>query len=717
AFGAEQLREGRIPAFNPVWGLGQPFRGNPNALPFYPGNLLYLALPFWSAFGAHYALHWLLAFIAMGALARKLGMGRMAALLAAITYAGSGWMVSAMTFYNLLTVAAWWPLVLLGALEGGRRGVALGGIACGLALLGGEPVSAAIGLAPLLIVAVQRFGWKRGVLTAVAIGAVGLLIALPQVVALLRVLPFTYRGSHGMSAEQATQFSLHPLRLVELMVPFPYGRPTWLGRYGVWAVSILPNVPLFLTLYCGIVGLALAVAGARGRSAWAALGAAGLALAILGSQAGDLLVRLSFGLFRYPEKLLFWLALAVPLLSGWGLERVLAGGRLWAKLTSGAGVLFLLAAGAARLLAPALVSGAAQGFAKLGSRGREDALALLSTQLSAWTLALLLGGTAFLLAGWMISRKSAWSAAGLAAVQLALLAQLWPLLVTDSTAPYRQPAPWARKLAPPDGRAAVLNTALAFPPWGPEPEYRIPAGTRIPLERATALDLDPAPGALHGLTYPLAPDLEGLQSPLFTLILFNLPRLQGPQRVNWLRVLGTDAVVLFEDVELPHLRLLDRTERLGVESRLYQVERSAPEAWWPEQVRVSASPPAALWAVSNMPDPLASVVVPEPVAHRPGGRARLLFNEPDRIELEVEGPGGLAIVRRAYQPLFDARSGGRLLRTVPVNLALLGIEVPPGKHRVVMEVSSWPEWVAGVVALVALAGAVWAARRPGVTPA
>ena len=495
AFGAEQLREGRIPAFNPVWGLGQPFRGNPNALPFYPGNLLYLVLPFWSAFGGHYALHWLLAFMAMGLLARRLGMGRMAALLAAITYAGSGWMVSVMTFYNLLAVAAWWPIVLLGALEGGRRGIALGGIACGLALLGGEPVSAAIGLVPLLLVAVQRFGWKRGVLTAMAIGAVGLLIALPQVVALLRVLPFTYRGSHGMSAEQATQFTLHPLRLVELLVPFPYGRPTWLGKYGVWAVSILPDIPLFLSLYCGIAGLALALAGARGRTAWALLGAAGLALAILGGHSGDLLVRLSFGLFRYPEKLLFWFALAVPLLAGWGLERVLAGGRLWAKLTAGAGILFLLAAGTARLLQPALLSGAVKGFAKLESRAREDALALLSTQLSAWTLALFFAGAALLLAGWIVSRQAAWTAAGLAAVQLALLAQLWPLLVTDTTAPYRHPAPWAQRLAPPESGAAVLNTAFAFPPWGPGPEYRTPPGTRIPLERATALDLDSAPGA------------------------------------------------------------------------------------------------------------------------------------------------------------------------------------------------------------------------------
>src|SRR4051794_31469593 len=39
AFGAAELRAGRIPAFNPGWGLGQPFRGNPNPPAFLPGDL------------------------------------------------------------------------------------------------------------------------------------------------------------------------------------------------------------------------------------------------------------------------------------------------------------------------------------------------------------------------------------------------------------------------------------------------------------------------------------------------------------------------------------------------------------------------------------------------------------------------------------------------------------------------------------------------------
>ncbi|HEV7517267.1 MAG TPA: hypothetical protein VGR07_13275, partial [Thermoanaerobaculia bacterium] len=315
AFGARELAAGRIPAVAPAWGLGQPFRGNPNALPYYPGNVLYLVLPFWSAFNLHYALHWLLALFAMAALARGLGQGPAAALLAGITYAGSGWMLSALSFYNLLTVAAWWPLVLLGAVQGGRRGIALGGLACGLALLGGEPVAAALGLVPLLLVAVARQGGKRGLVTALFISLLGTAIALPQLVALLEVLPSTVRGGLGMTARQAADYALHPGRLLELFLPFPFGRPTWIGPPGVWAVAILPAVPLFLTLYPGIVGLWLGAVGARRHRAWAALAAAGLLLAILGGAWGPTLARLSLGLFRFPEKFLFLFALSLPLLA------------------------------------------------------------------------------------------------------------------------------------------------------------------------------------------------------------------------------------------------------------------------------------------------------------------------------------------------------------------------------------------------------------------
>ncbi len=196
-------------------------------------------------------------------------------------------------------------------------------------------------------------------------------------------------------------------------------------------------------------------------------------------------------------------------------------------------------------------------------------------------------------------------------------------------------------------------------------------GPRASLERITAQDLDPVPGVLHGLTYPLVTDLEGMMSPLFPPLLSTLARSGWPERMPWLRVLGLDALVLFEDPQVPGLRLLDAAERAGVTTRLHAVADPAPEVWSPD------------------------------------GKVKLLSMEPDRIEIEVESGGGVAVVRRAYQQLLVARTtdGGRL-PSVPADRVLLGVQVPPGKHRVTVEVSAWPEILAGAVALLGFAGAL-----------
>jgi len=83
--------------------------------------------------------------------------------------------------------------------------------------------------------------------------------------------------------------------------------------------------------------------------------------------------------------------------------------------------------------------------------------------------------------------------------------------------------------------------------------------------------------------------------------------------------------------------------------------------------------------------------------------ARITLGEesPDRLEVDVWGDGGLLVLRRAFQPLFKASAGGRPLPILPVNLSLLGVEVPPGNHRVWIEVGAGPEILAGGIAILA----------------
>jgi hypothetical protein len=688
AFGAAQLRQGRIPAFNPTWGLGQPFRGDPNALPFYPGNLLYLVLPFWIAFNLHYALHWLLAALGMAALARALGQGKPAALVAGITYAGSGWILSGLTFYNLLAVSAWWPLVLLGAVRGGRKGIALGCLACGLALLAGEPVTAALGIAPLLLVAIQRHGPRRGVLTSAGIGLTGLLIALPQIVATARILGFTSRGALGAAGVGAGRFHLGLARLLELIVPFPFGHPWDLGKGGYWPWDDQPGLPYILTLHLGIVGLWLALAGARRARGWAALGGAGLVLAWAGALGGDALVALSHGLMRYPEKLLFWFALAASLLAGWGVERVLATAGAWKGAAAGAGL--ALAAAAVVFLAGARLAA----WLAAGHVDPSLATEAARNRVGAWIVALVLAAVFLGIAAFAARRGSA---TGLAAAQLLALLPLGGLVMTAPVTAFT-PSPWLAQVGP---DAQVVPGG----PSGPlsDPSY-------LTLVRINAWDLGPAPGVLAGLSYPLAKDLDGLYSPLSASVLLHLPALDTDARANWMRTLGVRVVVSSEELSEapgpPRLQLVSVGGRFGGQSRLYAVDAPAPPAWWPRSVVAARNAGDAFSFVSHAPDPVADVIAARPVVHHPGARVTLGEATPDRIEVDVWGDGGLLVLRRAFQPLLEASAGGRPLPTLPVNLSLLGVEVPPGNHRVWVEVGAGPEAAAGAIAIVALLAAL-----------
>ncbi len=716
AYGAAALAHGTIPAFNPTWAVGQPFAGNPNALPFYPGNVLYLLLPFWSAFNAHYCLHWLLAFVAFRKLARELEQSALAATIAAVTYAGSGYVLSCLSFYNLIAVVAWLPLVLWGLARGGRRGTLWGGIACGMMLLAGEPVTAALCLVPMALVALERQGLRRGLLSGLAVGGLGLLIALPQVVAAARTFGFTYRGTHGLVAVQAANHALQAPRLLELVLPLPWGWPAELGRFGYWS-NVTPITPYIYSLYFGVVALAVALFAVRRRWRWALLVALSLLFAFLGGLSGELLLTLSGGLFRYPQKLLLWTTVGAALLAGWGADRVLlserpekiGGGeegapthraRAMRRLALGAG----LAAGAALSLLLLRDAFRALFLARLGAR--DDWVA--ATQQTQWFLGF--GCAALLLAGaaWAVRRQRGAALVGLQA--LALL-QLLPMVATDRVAVLSPAAPWIDLLGSARSVALVANT---FPQWSEKVPTRA-VETVAEGWRDVRLDLDPATGALHGLTYPVAPDLDGIFSPLQALLYENLARFGWPARIRWLRLLGADWLVRHDDgLPPPPLERVAAESRLRVRGELYRIPDPAPVAFWPREVLAAASPIQALAMVTHLADPLASAVAGRAVDHHPGGRVELLAAEDDSLRFSVASDGGLLVVQRAYFPLIEARlEDGRRLPTQPVDLVLLGVEVPAGRHEIRIGTATWPEAIAGGIGvLVFVLAAVVGWRRP-----
>ena len=85
----------------------------------------------------------------------------------------------------------------------------------------------------------------------------------PQIVATLLWIPQTNRAVIGMKLSDVFLYSIHPWRLLELVIPYPFG-PGWhLSMSDMWAFSLFHHRPmgLFATLYQGaFAAIACAVA-------------------------------------------------------------------------------------------------------------------------------------------------------------------------------------------------------------------------------------------------------------------------------------------------------------------------------------------------------------------------------------------------------------------------------------------------------------------------
>ncbi|MEO8198745.1 MAG: hypothetical protein ABI689_18680, partial [Thermoanaerobaculia bacterium] len=397
--------------------------------------------------------------------------------------------------------------------------------------------------------------------------------------------------------------------------------------------------------------------------------------------------------------LLLWTTVAAALLAGWGLDALLAPARSLERRARAARGL-AVGAGCAAALATLLVTFRASVRRFLLEQLDAGYDWVAATQQTQWFLGFCLAALLLAGAAWAARRQN-----GVALVLLAALAlaQLAPMVATDELAALASPAPWVARLGESRSIVLVENT---FPPWSPEVTMR---GVETVVEgwREMRLDLEPATAALYGVTYPVAPDLDGIYSPLHALLLQNLAAFDWPARIRWLRLLGVSWLVGSGESETaPPLEKVAEESRLRWRSGLYRIPDPAPTVFWPREVLVAASPIAALGRTTALPDPLTIAVASRAVDHHPGGRVELLAAEDDRLRLGVESDGGLLVVQRAYFPLIEARlEDGRLLATQPVDLVLLGVEVPAGRHEIRIGTSQRPEAIAGALSLLVLVAA------------
>jgi len=375
AFAANQIHAGHFPLWNPFLYAGAPFAADYQAGALYPPNLLVwtVAQPFtYGVFEALAIFHVWWASVTMYGFARTLGVRRAPALIAGITFAYGGFMTAQIGHAPMIAVASWLPAILA-ALYRARQGsigwTVLAGLGLTMAILAGHPqvvlyvITAALAYGVFLVWAdrpisaplaiegdrgavsatdeptgnqLRRGRWParfadpraRHWLNALARLALMLVIAGGLAAPLLLPAEQLSRRSvrAGIGYENATQFSVQPVALLQLVLPKVFGdNPT-----NYW--SAFANGEIWG--YAGVVALILAVIGvlwlpraARGQKLFfvalggiALLGALGPFTPLHGWLYGFVP---GYDRVRAAGRLLLLYDLAVAILAAWGLDALL----------------------------------------------------------------------------------------------------------------------------------------------------------------------------------------------------------------------------------------------------------------------------------------------------------------------------------------------------------------------------------------------------------
>jgi hypothetical protein len=697
---------------NPYASFGQPYWGNPN---------LVLAYPFPRSprfLGLHLLVHLFVGLAGAFLFFRRLLRTEEAALLGAVAFALSGYVLSSTAFLNATTTIAWMPwllwFVVTARHASGRALVrcALGVTATGaLLILGGEPAIAGMAFLLALALAVTTPREERlRTLTAVAGGlvAAGLLLT-PWLLEVVRVSAFSSRRIRGFSFSEFAAVGFHPLRFLETPFPLLFGDPSRLLAGGFWGFAVTQGNPPYLTsLGFGVLPLALALLftlSAKRNEGRFWIGAA--ALSFLASLvpwlpgAKTVYEALPFlHLVRYPVKAMFVFTFAVAALAALGADRLLFQGAL-PRFRTRAGLAFgLLAAlfGALSLLFRLSPDTAL----RLLSRGWDPAWAsdpavVLGPVLRRLPAQAAVAAAALLLLA-LLLRRSAEDSRARFLMLVAVGAEL--LLPARGLLP-RIPAEWLAHPFPLVNRAAAIpgrvfeRTGKDLDPvrrglLGVAPTDDLTSVARAQLRQGWALTAAP-----WGLRYAFDPDPDGSYSYLDRIARDVLSRRDWPEKLKWLRSAGVGSVIA-SDVPpgTPGLVPVFVEGEAGIPATLFRLTDPLPGVRRCPHVLASDSVTRAVRLFENPSfDPAVAVVVAGRGAEAlaadrddPAARARVMAEAPDILVLETSGTTPAVLhVDRTFTPRVRATVNQRPVEPVVANLHLVGVPVPAGMSQVVVE--------------------------------
>jgi hypothetical protein len=689
---------GRLPIWMPEISGGRPLLPNPNAGALYPIRPLLALVPFPLAMRIFPIFHWALAGLGVLCLLRCLGPSRSGAWVGAVAYAFSGVAVSDVFFPHVLPGLALLPWIVWATAR--RRGsatrhMALLSLLFALEMLSGDVFSIATAIACgglWILTETEHARRPRELALFAAAVLLAALAAAPQIVAAALWIPETGRGVLGLKLRESLFYSISPFRLLELIVPYPFGSTYELDTRQVFARAIFhqKSLGLFATLYAGAFALFGALAlwreRVRGARFGRVLALAALAVCVIPSFLPARWGKIPSPLaLRNPEKFAVGLVLALAVLAGLAFDRFRQAPPRTRGLLLTAAALCLFAV-AARLW-PGPIGGVA-----LRTLGDPPGQALLAGQKLATGFA---EGALF------------WMATLLALEALRVLPRAGPviclaLLTLVPIAANRRIArafseeavfgkpPFVRFLDRMDPHGAYRTMGV----FGYRPSSLLEqthAGNdpgSLEFTRRTWYQYNPAlwkRGMVFNTDFDSG-DLSRLQSLRFLSGMAS--QLQGSRA--FFGALALRWGIRFRDQEpLPGYHLV-RTDGLMAWD---EHESAYPDIRLLKSWREETSALAALNAVSHL---TAGQIVIETGTAGAGtarpGRLQIFEKSPERLRIVAEAPDPTWLfVLRGYWNYRVVLLDGRPVEDIPAQLAFSAIRVPAGRHTI-----EWTELVPGL---------------------
>ena len=686
----DAYERGRLPIWSKEVSGGRPLLPNPNSGSLYPVRPLLSLVSFPAAMRIFPVLHWIVAGIGMIFLLGALGVTRAGAWIGAVTYSLSAVAVAEVFYPHIqpgMALLPWTVWILVR--RGGSRSWKLVGLSLlfGLLFLAGDIFTsgmAAVSCLLWILVEEERGEKVASFVLLCLAGLLAMLIALPQILATALWIPETNRAVMGMKLRESLYFSIHPLRLLELVVPYVFG-PTWnLDDSDIWAWSLFHGkaMGLFNSLYAGAFAVVAVVTGWRSRQKGGRFARYLFLLALSVTVLPSLIPTRWAGFqsplpLRNPEKFAVVLVLALAIFSG------LAFDRLRAEAVRRRWVLAVGVVLSAASVAAALFPGATGRFATFVIPGNEEMTARAGRYLPG---ALAEGGlywAATVVALLLLRRQGRTAvAASLALLTLVPVAANRKIARTLTEQELFSPTPFARAVLrrDPDHAFRTLGETLyreerlkiVFP--SRDDEYT-DAGRRFLIYHTSVFwDL----GTVFNFDFDVG----------------DLSRMESLRRFSVIAAGFNDSAKLFASVSLKYgIRFKDQKAIPG-----FRPFGEDDYQYWDEHkdalphIRLAESwteEPSALDALNAIPRLALSEIVVETGSRRKGrsrpGVVRVVRNLPEELVVAVDAsdPSWLFLLRGFWQHR-TVEVDGRPVEYIPAQVAFTGVPIPPGKHEVVL---------------------------------